>query len=506
MRRQRKHRRLGRVLFISALFVVTACIAGPMTLVIAAPTLEECLGQNRVVRITGTHDEQVEDASPSSRTTFDAREATFTSYPGDTLYPISVGKDTAPKHLCLIGGTVIGQQPRDLTWDEMKDLYSGSALRIGGNRPYVVDGLRVDNVADGIRPRGTEDRYPKDGDGFVVRNTYMTYIRDDCIENDDIGGGLIFDSLFDGCYTGISERPTGGNPQEQHPAPRSERLVVDHVLLRLQAQPGVRGSNDPSVLGHGQLFKWSPVANLPIVRDSIFLVETVPNTDSSFPFPPGTTTTNVTIVWAADAPFEWDIPPGTTVTTDLSVWTEARQEWLDRHGCTDFLSCTNLTTPDPAIPEPPLPGVSLVARRDANDTRGTLDIERLAVESTERRVVRVTVRTFGRWDERLLRGSSSNTMEVLFDAAPGGGFEYRGLIYERRGRLMSRFQGQGAVFLGRVRRPNARTAILLLPEGMLMAPIGVGVAARTRLLKSGSSCERACVDRVPDSGFLGAEG
>jgi hypothetical protein len=311
-----------------------------------ATSLASCLA-NEVVKLDGTYHTEYRDALTSPRTTFDARTATFDSYPFTSLYPFGLGKTTAPTNVCVLGGLVRGRQPRTLTWQQMKTHYDGDALRIAGNDWYIIDGLRVDNVEDGVAPRGTDEVYPKDGDGFVLRNLYMTYIRDDCVENDDIAGGLIYDSLFDGCYTGISERPTDGNAQWNHPAPAGETLTLDHVLLRLQAMPGPYESAGASIFGHGQLFKWSNVANELVIRDSVFLVERKPNSPSYFPFPAGTITQNVTIVWLGGGKFKWKVPPGTRVVTDRAVWDSARADWLNRHGCTSFFSCAKLLTPDP---------------------------------------------------------------------------------------------------------------------------------------------------------------
>jgi len=320
--------------------------------VASEPTLEMCLGNDSVVTLSGTYQTGVRYTSPAPGTTFDARGATFVSYPYTTLYPFSLGKKTAPTRLCAVGGIVTGQQPSTLTWDEMKTTYDGDGLRIAGNDWYAVDGLRVNNVEDGVAPRGTENLYPEDGDGFTMRNLYFTFIRDDCVENDDIAGGLISDSLFDGCYTGVSEKPSDGSPQLAYPAPAGETLQLDHVLLRLQAMPGPRGTNDPSILGHGQLFKWSPVANSLVIRDSVFLIEATPNGTSYCPFPPGTVTENVTLVWRGPGSFNWSVPAGTTVTTDRAIWDDARASWLARHGCTSFDACTKLYSPDPIQPSP----------------------------------------------------------------------------------------------------------------------------------------------------------
>lgn len=308
---------------------------------------ETCMTNERVIDLAGVHRVAIRVASPAPATTFDGRDATLLSYPYAAVHPFSIGKDSAPRGVCVLGGMVVGQQPRSLTWDEVKDDHDGDGLRIAGNGWYAVDGLRVDNLADGVAPRGSDGRYPADGDGFVLRNLYFTYIRDDCVENDDIGGGLIQDSLFDGCYTGISEDPSKDSPQHDHPAPAGETLTLDRVLLRLQPMPGPRGTHDPTVLGHGRLFKWSDVANTLVIRDSIFLVEQLPNSGSA-DFPAGTRATNVTVVWLGGGPYPGKLPAsGVTVTSDRSVWDGARQRWLDRHGCESFGSCTRIHEPIP---------------------------------------------------------------------------------------------------------------------------------------------------------------
>jgi hypothetical protein len=306
-------------------------------------TAEDCIRRASRTVLSGVYDQQYRVNFPKPDETVDARRATSTAFPFATLYPFSFGKSSPARHLCLLGGLVEGQQARDLTWDQVKARYDGAGLRVAADGWYVVDGLRVENVEDGIDPRGKEGEYPKRGDGFVLRNLYFQYIRDDCVENDDIAGGVIEDSLFDGCNTGISERPGKGNPQLSHPAPAGETLTLSRVLLRLQPMPGPRG-HSATVLGHGALFKWSAVANKLVLRDSIFLVEARPNGGRS-DFPKGTQATNVTLVWLGDGRFPGTVPSGVTVTSDRSVWDRARAEWLRRHRCASFTSCTALVDP-----------------------------------------------------------------------------------------------------------------------------------------------------------------
>ena len=344
-------RRLRTLLTCLAVILVATCCSGSQTSrasqdqngVATGFTANDCIGRKKKTVLSGAYDRQYLVNFPAPDETFDARRTTSTAFPFATLYPFSFGKSRPARHLCLLGGLVEGQQDRGLTWAQVKAQYDGAAVRIAADDWYVVDGLRAENVEDGIDPRGREGVYPKGGDGFVLRDLYFQYIRDDCVENDDIAGGVIADSLFDGCNTGISERPTKGNPQLRHPAPASETLTLSHVLLRLQPMPGPRG-HTAATLGHGELFKWSSVGNRLVLRDSIFLVEKKPNGGRS-DFPKGTRATNVTVVWLGTGPFPGTVPPGVTVTSDRSVWDCARADWLRRHGCASFTSCAALVDP-----------------------------------------------------------------------------------------------------------------------------------------------------------------
>src|SRR5262249_14710604 len=124
----------------------------------------------------------------------DAIGGIFLAGPGN-LYPLDLaGLDG----VIVQGGSVQGQYDRTLTWDQMHTM--NNAGIDFSNAGLTVDGLRLDNVTDGIRP--------KSGDNFTVRNVWGTYLRDDCIENDHLQGGLVDDTLFDGCYEGFSARPS----------------------------------------------------------------------------------------------------------------------------------------------------------------------------------------------------------------------------------------------------------------------------------------------------------
>jgi hypothetical protein len=289
-------------------------------------TAQDCVARPRTVRMQGGHGTQYKIDRPPDRGTYDLRGLRSTASPYQTLYPLSfgiarrgrsVGRPAA--EVCVVGGTVLGQQPRTLTWQQVKERYDGDGLRIDGRGWYIADGLRVDNVEDGLAPFG---------DGFLGRNLYFTFIRDDCIENDAVAGGHVVDSLFDGCFMGLSERP----PKDFTPSrpPAEETFTLDGVLLRLQPMPHEEAS---AALANGQLFKWSEWANRLVLRNCVFLVEQESsNGRDAMQFPPGTVAENVTLVWTGPGDYPGPLPAGVTVTRDSSVWYAARTAWLRRHG------------------------------------------------------------------------------------------------------------------------------------------------------------------------------
>ena len=279
--------------------------------------------------LSGTYSERVSISSPPDSHAVDARTAvSLTS--GERA--LEIGSSRAPRDLCVVGWTAIGQQSRTLSWRTMHDDVGGSALRVYGSN-YVVDGLRADNVEDGFDPRG--------GEGFELRNAWMSYIRDDCIEDDERLAGKVVDSLFDGCYTFFSEQEAG--------TVAGESLVFENVLARLAPLPAPRGTEDPNVLGHGSFFKKFDDGgrHQPVIRNSVFFLDgdCYSGCDD---WAPGTTAQNVVIVWSGPGQFPMSVLPGMTLTTDRSVWDNAAAKWKTRHGCTTINQpCTKLHNPDP---------------------------------------------------------------------------------------------------------------------------------------------------------------
>ena len=346
-------------------------------------SVNDCLARPPALRtvLTGIVPGPYRVDRPAADAVFDARAATFTG-DGETLsggskpmiYPIFLAKAKPTSGLCFIGGSVPGTLSRSMTWPQLKAedpqpdgrrvYFDAPALTefSSGDGGHLVDGLRVDDVADGIAARGSfaiTRAPPLDGGNFYLRNAYFTSVHDDCVDINDLVSGIVSDSLLDGCYTGISERPDHSSPLQKYQAPAGQQFTLDHVLLRMADFAGPHPthlcpSGTPS--GYNEPFKWSPNANSLVVRDSIFLLDRPPCSDRYFPFPKHATLDRVTIVWTGHGRWRWHRPRGVLITTDRAVWGRARQAWLNRHGCSDTApdvaattnQCTRITNPIPS--------------------------------------------------------------------------------------------------------------------------------------------------------------
>jgi hypothetical protein len=277
-----------------------------------------CLAQEGpLVELPAEADDRYSDRDLDASTRIDARAAVFHASSANR-YPISLAGDGG---VCVAGGTVLGQADRNDTWEASHDVNSfGIAWT---NPDLVVDGLRVDDVTDGVRPYGGARN-------FTVRDAWLSYIRDDCIENDHLHGGLIDDSLFDGCYVGVAARPTTGIEAEGFDG-RDEVLTITRSLIRLQRMPGPRGGQSAD-RGHGVLFKWDDLAPRIALHGNVFLVEDAAfdGSDMGFPDRIASCSDNV-LVWLGEGEYPEPLPGCVELTRDRRVWDEAVVDWHARN-------------------------------------------------------------------------------------------------------------------------------------------------------------------------------
>ncbi|RWK07467.1 calcium-binding protein [Mesorhizobium sp.] len=108
------------------------------------------------------------------------------------LYPFAVVNPG--DNLLALGGTINGTVSQTADWE---DIYVNSAaVRINSAHSFAIDDWTITQPWDGIRVGGTGT--------FLIEDSYVGNSRDDAVEDDDVIGGTIRDSLFDHVFSGVS--------------------------------------------------------------------------------------------------------------------------------------------------------------------------------------------------------------------------------------------------------------------------------------------------------------
>ena len=244
-------------------------------------------------------------------------------------YPVAL--KGGPHGIYVLGGSVIGVQPRELPWRLVKKLYDGDALRIESSGPIVVDGLYSENVEDAFSPRGTGN--------WLIRNAHAKYLRDDFVENDGLLPGEIDDCLVEGCHVFISARPGKRAAEKTYEAKKDDppHIRIRDTLVHIPPLPydgDMKLEDRESIVdgkAGGKLFKWSPAGGTLDVENCVFRLDAVsPSGPKSMEFPQGTYR-NVTLVWLGPGEYPTKLPAGVTATRDVTVWDKARDKWLRKH-------------------------------------------------------------------------------------------------------------------------------------------------------------------------------
>jgi hypothetical protein len=323
-----------------AAFTTSFTLAAGLALSWPAAALQcpaaNCVGLQNPTLIkgpVGTYHPKYRWSPNANNLTLDLRQATLLgneAKTGDELYPLYADHN---RHtgLYVVGGKVIGQQSRDLTWSAVKASWDGNGITLRYPGVSTIEGTYIDNFEDGISPIEGVTKW-------VIKDVYAKYIRDDFVENDQLQPGLIENTLVDGTFVFLSNRPGaagGGYTCNGRPSDPDQVVEVRNTLIWMQRQPWSGGSKDPIKDGRGGgiIFKWSNCGGRVEMSDSIILIESIPAScgKPGLVFPPGTYT-NVTVVWRGSGNYPVALPAGVKVTQDLAVWTNARQAWLTAHG------------------------------------------------------------------------------------------------------------------------------------------------------------------------------
>lgn len=355
----------------SLVIAVIASLSGLSTVANAADDTFQCLNEftGPLVELRGTT-EYIENDwfNLPDGARFDARGATFLGQTDPVLPDGSIAgyiidlRSSLANSVCWAGGAIHYTNDLDITWWESKDPNNAGIITWTGD--VIIDGVRIHNGHDAIRPRRNQDGF------WTVRNSWITYNRDDCIENDFMAAGLVDDSLFDGCYVFLSSRIPDATPLD----PRNV-VTIQNSLIRMQDMPGPYGHDDRSIMGFGQLFKYSDASPDLVLRDNIFLFEDYASTKGNADGSPASSfgrlgfrvsegrlrecSGNI-IVWTGPGEFPGDVPNDpacVTVTTDRTVWENARAKWLAEHPLVARIDGVDDPAPVPEpVPEPePIP-------------------------------------------------------------------------------------------------------------------------------------------------------
>ena len=218
---------------------------------------------------------------------------------------------------CWFGGQLFGTYPQTTRWDQF---HHTGGLNFQNDRMTIVD-LRVHNYGDGIRVRaGAND--------FTIDGAHLSFIHDDCIENDQLYSGVVQNSFLDGCYVAFSARPSSGDQVDG----RTNTYTIRDNVVRLQAMPTVYKGKAP---GHGGFFKWeedAPVSPRLVVANNVFRVDSKPN-HQNLGLPKGydLKCSNNVVVWLGKGRYPDRLPKCFTVTRDRKVWDRAVAQWHAAH-------------------------------------------------------------------------------------------------------------------------------------------------------------------------------
>ena len=278
----------------------------------------------------------------ADKTTFDLTDAAFVStfeHPKGNVF-MAGNQPEPPKDLRVVGGVADGGIPLEWNW-RLVHGFGGAAFYTVARGTQVLDGVRIHNFEDGWHPRETPNfrrrSYPNTS-RFVMRNCYVTGIRDDVIENDEFLPGEIDDCLFDGVWTMLSEQNERQNAVRREGVPtvgpdEDPFIRLNRALVRIT----VTNANET---GPGRWFKLQPYGSTShrlSITDSVFAIDQAPRNGwrlLNFPKDATYQGTNY-ILWLGTGPYQAEIPPGVKFLEGQAAkdkWHQVRNGWLVRHG------------------------------------------------------------------------------------------------------------------------------------------------------------------------------
>ncbi len=304
--------------------------------------------------ITGFYNSGKFEPATANNKKFDARKASF-EIPSSISHQMVSLRGSNMDSMCWAGGYITSStswHDLNISWNESKHGYDNEGSNRGtmenttsatsyGNK-MTWTGLHVFNVHDGLRTSNSKDNWK-------IQHSWFDYIRDDCIENDHIYSGEVYDTLFDGCYSGLSVRPSAGSNDYA----KGSVIKFDKVLLRMEPMPYPYkwdSKSDPTLkvsgygetpFGFGNVFKMENGIEPDFeITNSVFLLEYDAKKELFPPQDKVRVCKNNTLIWLgnpADAPtyLTSEFPGCFTIITDKTqgkaLWKNKVADWHKRH-------------------------------------------------------------------------------------------------------------------------------------------------------------------------------
>lgn len=296
-----------------------------------------------------TDDYRLEQFRPAggefSGQTVDASSARWTVANSKNSYP-TWSEDCEKGNLPINKYPLILEKQDDMTFEggliesnihqesEWSPSYCNSAaLAVFQSSNATIDGIRIDGAWDGVR-------FAQETNEFALSNSWLSNVRDDCIENDHLKTGVISDSLFDGCFVGISVRPSAGSTKpDQAPF---HTVTLDGVLLKMKQYPYRKSRTDSLRNTHGHVLKMHKSSPAFVIRNSVFAYEAGrpfagdENLDKGFA--KTTSCSNNYALWLSNEPLPsyFNYFPESCFTIlagqeALDYWELRRTNWIDCH-------------------------------------------------------------------------------------------------------------------------------------------------------------------------------
>lgn len=279
---------------------------------IDAAALFEGLSEDMVVDLGDAAFALSNSRNPHPTRTRDCKTGPLSTNP----YPLQL---LASPNVQVTGGKVDGTVPLASDW--LWTYCNSAAIRVAGSPGARVTGARIRGAWDAIR-------ISTDSEAFRIDASWISAVRDDCVENDYLQSGAVRDVLFDGCFSGISVAPA------KRGSGKTPEVRLTGVLLRMQP------FRYRDRIWHALPIKYRKAPVEVVIRDSVIAVETadqVGQRHAGEMWRSVSDCSNNLFLWLGSGPLPPRHRPPQGCFRVMAgpdarqAWAKARRNWIDCH-------------------------------------------------------------------------------------------------------------------------------------------------------------------------------